>query len=142
MSTEEKPAKTPYAVTITAIATLITAVGGLVYALKSNSIPDDPPTKPINTEKIFHGKVGKLETTYNLAFEANSDAVNGTYYYNQKQDKLYKLSGVSKNNDLHLNEFTNGTQTAKCVLKKDESGCYNGTMFNNDGRTYAMSICY
>lgn len=142
MPTEEKSAKTSYAVTITAIATLITAIGGLVYALKSNSVPDDSPAMPFTSEKILHGKVGKLETTYNLSFEANSDAVQGTYFYNQKQDKLYKLSGVSINEDLHLNEFTNGKQTAKCVLKKDGSGCYNGTMFNNDGRSYAMSICY
>lgn len=43
--------------------------------------------------------------------------------------------------DLQLNEFTNGILTAKCVLKKDNNGCFVGKMFNNDGRKYDMSIC-
>ena len=137
MSTDEKPAQKSYAVTITAIATLITAIGGLVYALKPSPDSNDFIQK---TEKIFYGKVGKLNTTFNLIFENTSDKVKGTYYYNKKKDQIYRLSGVYTKDVLKLNEFTDGDFTAKCDLRKEDD-CYSGKMFNSDGRVHEMKIC-
>lgn len=150
MPTENKVEKASTAVTITAVATLLTALGGLIYALKSpNPVINQPAVDPKpfvdtvknNTTKIFYGKVGKLDTTFNLTFEKNSTSVHGTYYYNKRQDQLYQLSGIAMNGDLHLNEFTKKISTAKCVLKKDANGCFVGKMFNDDGKIFNMSIC-
>ena len=146
MTTENKTEKTSIAVTITAIATLITALGGLIYALKSpspNSLHDNnnPLHLVENIEKIYHGKVGKLEATFKLSFDSKSTAVKGTYSYDKKQDQLYELSGIAMNNDLHLNELTKGNISANCVLKKGNDGCFSGKMFNNDGRVLQMNIC-
>lgn len=145
MPAENKTEKTSVAVVITAIATLLTALGGLIYALKSpNSVPDDkknPVHLVDNIEKIYHGNVGKLEATFKLSFDNKSTAVKGTYSYDKKQDQLYQLSGIAMNDDLHLNEFTKGILTANCVLKKGINGCFTGKMFNNDGRVYTMNIC-
>lgn len=76
MSTENKGDKTSLAVIITAIATLITAMGGLIYAWKSKDLSEANPVQNIkpwldnkSSEKIFYGKVGKLETTFNLTFD-------------------------------------------------------------------------
>ncbi|WP_027378126.1 hypothetical protein [Kaistella palustris] len=149
MSTENKSEKTSFAVTVTAIATLITALGGLIYALKSKDASDAERKEPSSlsikgitgTEKIFHGNVGKLQTTFNLTFDNNSTGVSGNYYYNKRQDQLYDLKGIYTGEDLHLTEFTKGTATAKCVLQKSGNDCFTGKMFNNDGRSFVMNIC-
>lgn len=147
---ENKPSKTSGAAIITAIATLITAVGGLIYALKSKDLTSDDnkiipkivvDQKSSKIEKIFHGKVGRLETTFNLTFDHNENTVEGTYYYNKRQDQLYQLSGIFTSDEVHLDEFTKGERSAKCILKKDETGCYFGKMFNNDGNIHQMHIC-
>ena len=150
MATENKGDKTSLAVTITAIATLITAMGGLIYAWKSKNFSENPQTeiiKPVvnptnsSTNKIFYGKVGKLDATFNLTFDSTSTTVSGHYYYDKKQNELYQLSGIYMKGDLQLNEYTNRILTANCVLKRDNFGCFAGKMFNQDGRKYDMSIC-
>lgn len=145
MATENKTEKTSIAVIITAVATLLTALGGLIYALKSPSqntlpAPNNPVHLSENTEKTYYGNVGKLEATFNLTFINNSTSVKGTYFYDKKENQRYELSGTVTNGDLHLNEYTKGILTANCVLKKYD-GCFSGKMFNKDGRVFVMNFC-
>ena len=148
--TENNPSKTSIATTITAIATLLTAIGGLIYAVKSTNSSGNDEKKIsktlINniehkTAKIYHGNVGKLETTFNLSFDKNSNSVNGNYYYNKKQDQLYQISGVFTDDEIKIDEFTQGNISANCVLKIDGEDCLHGKMYNNDGRIHEMNIC-
>ncbi|MDF0720385.1 hypothetical protein P0M11_10295 [Kaistella sp. PBT33-4] len=150
MATENITGKPSMAATITAIATLVTAVGGLIYTLRSgnlgaeNSKDKVQPAVTVHAqkvEKIMNGTVGKMQAVFTLTFNPNSSTVTGTYYNNAKPRNIYDLRGSISGNNLHLNEYTNGVLSAKCVLEADGRGCYTGTMYNTDGRIFPMQFC-
>ncbi len=150
MATDNISGKPSLAATITAITTLVTAVGGLIYTLKSGntgveSSKDEvkPPVavRAQKIEKIMNGTVGKMQAVFTLTFNTNGNTVTGTYYNNAKPQKIYDLRGSINGNSLQLNEYTNGILSAKCVLEAYDHGCYSGTMYNTDGRTFPMQFC-
>lgn len=148
MATENISGKPSLAATITAVATLITAVGGLIYALKTGNLSAEGNREEVKpavalpaqkVEKVLNGTVGKMQAVFTLTF--NNSSVAGSYYYNARPQKIYDLRGTLNQNELHLNEYTKGVLSAKCVLESGQDGCYTGTMYNTDGRVFPIQFC-
>ena len=150
MATENISGKPSVAATITAVATLITAIGGLIYALKTGNLSAEGNREEVKpavalraqkVEKVLNGTVGKMQAVFTLTFNPNGSTVSGTYYYNSRPEKNYDLRGSIHGTNLQLNEFTKGVLSAKCVLESSQDGCYTGTMYNTDGRVFPMQFC-
>ncbi|MGI4870729.1 MAG: hypothetical protein ACRYFX_06055 [Janthinobacterium lividum] len=101
------------------------------------------PTTPVPAHPTGHqkytGRIGQLTATYLLDWQADG-TLSGSYFYDQKPEIVYRLTGALKTNgELHLVEFTRGRQSARCVLQRQAVG-YAGTMSNTDGQQFAMSL--
>ena len=146
---------------LTAGATFITALGGLIVILQAKnsddkkSINNDSEIKkteiveekhaPIIENITLKGNVGKLSAVFILKKNENTSEISGTYYYpsraRTKKARVYKLAGKMTGEQLEITEFTDQVKTASIVLHKIDNNCYEGTMRNTNGMEHPMNIC-
>jgi hypothetical protein len=156
---------------ITALATLITAIGGLLVILNSNGYLShkkeadsnsktenaasdakvDKNKMPVVSEKetatisniktsTLKGNVGKLQVVFNLTFNSVTKKIQGSYYYPARKNVVYEITGIILPDGIELTEFTSDVKTATCTLN-NAGNCYNGRMYNNNGKQFDMNIC-
>jgi len=91
----------------------------------------------------YIGKVGLFEAVFTLEWHKDG-TVSGTYRYPSRPGQSYDLKGENHaEGALNLEEFTNGTRTAKCHLEKitmDKVILWRGEMENVDGRKLPMEF--
>ncbi|MDP0490405.1 MAG: hypothetical protein Q7Q71_05085 [Verrucomicrobiota bacterium JB023] len=92
----------------------------------------------------FHGRVGRLEAIFSLAWH-DQGSVSGSYYYPAwGKEKTYHLIGSTQpDGQLYLEEFYQSKITARCHLTQRGEGAnrrWEGTMYNTDGRIFPMSF--
>lgn len=132
---------------ITSIATLITAIGGLLVILNVNGYfskfkkEDDSVEKVDHKKQFFNGNVGKLEANFELSFDFKKKKVTGVYSYVKRPGISYDLIGIIKKNRIEMNELTNNQVTASFYLEPNNEGCYSGMMSNTNGNQYDMNLC-
>lgn len=91
----------------------------------------------------YSGNVGKLDAVFSIEWH-DDGTVSGTYYYPSRTGVTYSLRGNNHTEGkLYLEEYTNGTLTARCYLSKELSGSaivWKGEMQNTDGRRLPMAF--
>jgi hypothetical protein len=89
----------------------------------------------------YRGKVGELDAVFSLDWK-DDGSVPGSYHYPKRPGVTYRLSGNNPaEGELYLEEFSDGTLTARCHLRKiisDSAISWKGKMENTDGRTFEM----
>ena len=96
-------------------------------------------TQPASV-KSFSGKVGKLESIYNLQWNTNG-TISGTYYYPKRPNTTYTLIGKDLGNgNIQLTEYTGNNISAHFNLYLQGS-CYVGQINNTDGRVFNITMC-
>ncbi len=88
----------------------------------------------------FKGTIGKWEAYFNLTFNYTDKIISGTYYYPNRPNVIYTLTGSINGNNIILKEFTDNVISAECHLTF-ENDCYTGEMNNTDGRVLVMKMC-
>ena len=101
----------------------------------------DPLSKTGIKSYQFKGQIGKLAANFDLTFNYSKNSISGVYYYPNRQDVFYSLSGKIMGDQIELTELTENIITATCKLKILDDLCYQGMMFNTDGREIPMSFC-
>jgi hypothetical protein len=97
--------------------------------------------KEITLTTRYTGSVGKLTTAYDIKISNNE--ITGSYFYLNRPSTVYRLEGqLEQDGTMRLIEYTDGEQTASCILAKAAAEkCYLGKMNNTDGRSFRMSLC-
>lgn len=96
------------------------------------------PARPIGHHQ-YTGQLNNLAVTYALDWQPDGE-LSGNYSFDQQPGTVYRLTGtLTTRGELHLLEFTQGRQSARCVLQRQGNG-YAGTMRRTDGRQVAMSF--
>ena len=146
---------------LTAGATFITALGGLIVILQAKnsddkkSINNDSEIKkteiveekhtPIIENIILKGNVGKLSAVFTLKKNENTSEISGTYYYpsraRTKKAHVYQLSGKMTDEQIEMIEYTYHEKTATISVHKTANNCYEGQMQNTNGNILQMKIC-
>ena len=153
---------------ITSMATLITAIGGLLVILNSNGyfshaeakseerafakpVADGDekglvaPNRSMPTSNFrkqsFRGNVGKLKANFELTFDLTNNKVEGSYNYPDRKGITYRLTGTYTSSGMELTERTGNEVTASCSLQTTNDNCYAGSMNNTNGRQFEMNLC-
>lgn len=146
---------------LTAGATFITALGGLIVILQAKNSDDKKPISPDSEIKktevveekkssvtqniIMRGNVGKLSAVFNLKKNENSSEVSGTYYYparaRTRKARIYQLSGKMTDEQIEMTEYTDHVKTATINVHKTANNCYDGQMQNTNGNILPVNIC-
>lgn len=153
---------------LTSMATLITAIGGLLVILnvngyssrspdksKENNFVKTTPKKELKIKssshqevqkrdfrkQLFKGNVGEFQADFELTFDPVKRRVRGIYHYPKRSDMTYDLVGAITNKGLELTEITANQVTATCFLKMLNADCYTGRMINTNGKQFEMSLC-
>lgn len=122
--------------------------------LKSEAMPSGAQLEqpmPVENEKnidtpnirdeIYDGTVGKWIAQFSLKFDYSEKSISGTYFYPNRPNVVYTLSGRIIGNRIELTEYTDNKITAKCTLTSVDKSCYSGVMNNLDGRSLSMKFC-
>jgi len=96
--------------------------------------------KYFNKEILLEGSVGKLAAVFHLTFDYEHNQIKGTYSYPTRNNVTYTLTGTISSKTINLTEYTNGKQTATCILETKDDRTFNGVMNNTDGRQLNMVI--
>ena len=146
---------------LTAGATFITALGGLIVILQAKnsddkkSIDSDSETKkneivvekksPVIQNITLRGNVGKLSAVFTLKKTENSQDTYGSFYYpsraRTRKARIYQLSGKMTDEQIEMTEYTDNEKTATINVHKTANNCCEGQMQNTNEMTLPMNIC-
>jgi hypothetical protein len=105
----------------------------------------EPPARVSSPSggSTYTGEVGGLGAVYSLTWH-DDGSVTGSYHYPARSGTVYTLKGNNRTKGkLYLEEFTNGTLSARCSLAKSITNnriVWSGVMKNTDGRQFQMSL--